>query len=549
MLKPKKDKKKHRAPPSLDAASIHKHITVRDLRNLVVWLLLDSEIVKPPKFLQVTNKLGIERVVSIMIPGLRRDLFLDDSSLNDPSPRSFESAELPILSKEFSAVWPTLAPGSKQRLESALGDFTTMPLNRAEKKEAENEQKREEAEAAAASFPLDKLLLSQEFLDTYDYPVTPKDDNWVVTKDIDRDPKVFALDCEMCDTVDGKKALTRISVVDFEEQVVFTSFVQPDVAISNYLTSFSGVTAELLEGVTTTRKDVQAWILRNVSKKDILIGHSIDNDMKALQLAHSRIIDTALCFTHPRGLPFRPSLKSLASRLLGTEIQAAEDGHDPAEDARTCIQLVKLKQRRGPSFGMHIYNQSLATRLSAGNRSSAVVVFGRWRWNSRDAASIVSCESDSEVLKQAIKLSKSHDFVFAVLGELDQCIAQHGADLKKAYTVLNENLTQFLKDLPDKSALTIWSGHGDTKEMLEMQQRQRKWLSEYRTKSYEEISDPWTDSDNLRLSNATINARLGVSFLKIKSENHEAPKKPASPANEGSDEYPMFQTAKKARVE
>lgn len=509
----KKVKKKHRGQPKLEPKSIEKHIKVGDLRDLVIWLLVDSETVPPPKFVDITNKAGIQHVVSVMIPGLPREMFLDDSSISDPSPHPFETTKLQILNQVFSEAWPTYAPGSNKRLESTLAEFTSVPISRAEKKRAEAERKREESAAATETLSLDKLLVSDDLLKDLDYPINPQE-NWVTTKPMDREPAAFALDCEMCETADGKKSLTRISVVDMNENVVFTSFVKPDVAISNYLTPFSGVTAELLEGVTTTQKNVQNWILENISEQDILIGHSLDNDMRVLQLSHSRIIDTALCFTHPRGLPFRPALKSLASRLLGIEIQISEKGHDPAEDARTCVQLVKLKQKRGLSFGTHTINQSIATRLSLASRKTAVVACGTPRWGTRDAASILSCTTDEEVLTQTVKVCNTYDYVFATLSGLSRSVQQHG-DTETAFKNLNENLTRFFNELPDKTAIIIWSGNGDTKEMLDMQQRQRNWLSEYRTKPYEDISDPWTDADNVRLSRATQNARLGVSFLKI----------------------------------
>lgn len=43
----------------------------------------------------------------------------------------------------------------------------------------------------------------------------------------------------------------------------------------------------------------------------ILIGHALDNDLRALRLVHQRVVDTAALFPHARGLPYRRALRDL----------------------------------------------------------------------------------------------------------------------------------------------------------------------------------------------------------------------------------------------
>lgn len=69
-----------------------------------------------------------------------------------------------------------------------------------------------------------------------------------------------------------------------------------------------------------------------------------------MKLRHPWVIDTAVLFKHPKGPPFKPGLKYLAKTLLEKDIQQNIGGHDPEEDARTCMELLELKLKLGKSF-------------------------------------------------------------------------------------------------------------------------------------------------------------------------------------------------------
>ncbi|KAH9983579.1 hypothetical protein BJV77DRAFT_1072756 [Russula vinacea] len=68
--------------------------------------------------------------------------------------------------------------------------------------------------------------------------------------------------------------------------------------------------------------------------------------------------DTALIFHHPRRRPLKPGLAWLTRKWLGRTIQdRGPGGHDPEEDARACVDLLKAKikmgqvGRAGPGLG------------------------------------------------------------------------------------------------------------------------------------------------------------------------------------------------------
>jgi len=67
---------------------------------------------------------------------------------------------------------------------------------------------------------------------------------------------------------------------------------------------------------------VQALFLRHVCAETVVVGHGLENDLRALRVLHGRVLDTAIMYPNPRGPQFKPALKVLASRFLKRSIQA-----------------------------------------------------------------------------------------------------------------------------------------------------------------------------------------------------------------------------------
>ncbi|RHY27801.1 hypothetical protein DYB32_006522 [Aphanomyces invadans] len=179
-------------------------------------------------------------------------------------------------------------------------------------------------------------------------------DVFVTTTDLPSlpEPNVLAVDCEMCETVLGSE-LTRVTLVNADGAVVYDQLVKPRHTIVNYHTAFSGITAEMLDAVDVTLADVQQSLLGTLLYANtVLVGHSIDSDLRALRIVHPHLIDTALLYPHPRGFPFKPSLKMLAATFLNQSIQSADmAGHDSCQDAVAALELFQMKVANGPTFG------------------------------------------------------------------------------------------------------------------------------------------------------------------------------------------------------
>ena len=172
------------------------------------------------------------------------------------------------------------------------------------------------------------------FVKTKSCKIVPEDGNY----------GVYSVDCEMCYTTQGLE-LAKVTVVAADGRIVYDSYVKPENTIIDYNTRFSGITAKDLKGnAAKSLKDVQHDLMSFINADTILIGHGLENDLKALKMIHSTVIDTSMIFPHYYGLPFKRSLRSLVKSILKREIQSFE--HDSYEDAKSCMELMLWRLKK-----------------------------------------------------------------------------------------------------------------------------------------------------------------------------------------------------------
>ncbi|XP_043508412.1 small RNA degrading nuclease 5 isoform X3 [Frieseomelitta varia] len=210
-------------------------------------------------------------------------------------------------------------------------------------------------------FPRTKLLLSLCQMVEENYPVPLKGElakkygNYIMTKDVyveanERSPMI-GLDCEMCKTTSGELELTRISLVDESMKIIYDSLVKPDNPIMDYLTRFSGITKDMLEGVTTTLSDVQQILRKLLPPDAILVGQSLNSDLHTLKMMHPYIIDTSVIFNITGDRYRKSKLQTLVREFLGERIQENISGHCSTEDSQASMKLVQLKLANSVDFG------------------------------------------------------------------------------------------------------------------------------------------------------------------------------------------------------
>ncbi|KAJ0069450.1 hypothetical protein NL108_006039 [Boleophthalmus pectinirostris] len=159
---------------------------------------------------------------------------------------------------------------------------------------------------------------------------------------------VVSLDCEMVGTGPRGRVseVARCSVVDYHGNVLFDEYIRPIGQITDYRSQWSGITKRHLTKAipfSQARDQVQSLL-----EGKVLIGHSVQTDLKSLDLVHPghMIRDTSCTrlLTRLAGFPreYRPSLKALTNRLLHRKIQIDKQGHCSVEDAVAALDLYKL---------------------------------------------------------------------------------------------------------------------------------------------------------------------------------------------------------------
>ncbi|KAL7414000.1 hypothetical protein BDY24DRAFT_387172 [Mrakia frigida] len=580
-------------------------VGVAHLRDLILHLLCGH---KSPEWLVTNHRPHITSVTVLFVQGITPPLLgmaTPPISQNLPFPLPLfpaaasltSSTDLPIIGQLFSHACPVKCPGDRMKLHSALSMFMSAPLSPKEKLKREVERREMLRNTTISTTSATRYLLTlQQMLDN-DYPIpaslretaAAEDEGEVISraatsgngpvtlayKDafVQKDPlpkgekgeigwvetakgggpeegemNVLAVDCEMCMTAEGP-FLARISVIDVASgKKVYDEVVKPPGVVTDYLTKWSGITPEALSKAVLTLAEVQTFLLANlITPRTILLGHSLESDLKALKLRHPWCIDTAVLFKHPKGPPYKPGLKYLAKTLLEKEIQTGEGGHDPEEDARTCLELLEMKLKLGPEFGTSEETESIFRRISRQPRAApkngtlTTAMFDKgvsnFRATTHELTTCGDCKNDEEVVDALVENAGKHDFTFGRLTSLSENLGWHSAkntpasdpslpssssppSTSSVLTTLNANLARIHASLPARSALIIFTGHADPRPMLALQEKKKVFDAAFKKGPAAGGPLPegvrWMEDDERKLEAEVAVAREGLGFFCVK---------------------------------
>ncbi|XP_043113469.1 RNA exonuclease 5-like isoform X2 [Puntigrus tetrazona] len=386
-------------------------LSVKDVCDLIHYITLrrSHSVRKPSWFSEVDER--VTRVNVMFLDGLTQSHFYRYFSL------------FRHLRNKYSARW-TLAPCSSDLLTSDLSREVTVCDSAAEALPAVVRWHPVIRRFGLSSSGLSHFLLTQEEMIKQKYPVKGGQgcEGFVCTVSAglvtDSSP-LFGLDCEMCVTCAGSE-VTRVALVDSSGCCVLDELVKPPNPIIDYCTRFSGITRALLEPVSTRLADVQSRLLKLLPPDAVLVGHSLDGDLRVLQLVHPHVVDTSLLYRQEFGRRFK--LKHLAQVILKQEIQSeVRKGHDPCEDALAALHLAQYFIRKGPREVLEDHledlwglNCSKKNHVISSNHHSSPLCFGHALSTSGQSAVFLGGSvktSDSLSNQQRLQCSSDREVV------------------------------------------------------------------------------------------------------------------------------------------
>ena len=489
---------KGKAAKLIEGLSIHltKHTSSKVSRStmgiyqsksfqLAAQHLITKDPVDQSSFCDISS---VSRVMFVWLSCVSAEMYLRDSS-------AFVN-----LSKLPSYPFLIMHPGSETYCEYGSDAFLTIKTDR----DVDMKLKRS------------KCILSPDLLKENDYPIkcgchgnknldqlasnleveegelqaSADTDYWCLCSGTDfpevtDESPLFAIDCEMVSTVEDDLIgdVARVSVIDEQGECVYDTFVKPYTVVLDYRTRYSGISEELLDGVTTTLADVQQKLKQIIPADAILVGQSLENDLRSLKLFHPYVIDTSLLFTN--NSKYKPKLRVLAHSLLKSTIQTSDKGHSSVEDALTCMKLVQLKLKKGctvvkpysghvtnttPSVGLFQVLASRGKSCAFVDRHASVLDYSQGNIHS------IVAETDIEATRCAQSAIKSSDVVWLKLCGMQDYLTQPGtvlADARLKENLLHQEAIRIHTDSDNQISLAASKEGASKKELADIKNESR----------------------------------------------------------------------------
>lgn len=170
--------------------------------------------------------------------------------------------------------------------------------------------------------------------------------------------KAVVLDCEMVGVQGGANELVSLTAVDFlTGEMIVNSLVKPQQPVVDWRTQIHGISPAGLVMARAQGLTLDGWqaaraeLFRQIDQDTVLIGQSLQYDLDALHIRHSRVVDSAILASEAvfgsKGKPryWGLGLKDLCSELLGLKIRegaplSASNVHEGLEDVLAAREVV-----------------------------------------------------------------------------------------------------------------------------------------------------------------------------------------------------------------
>lgn len=196
--------------------------------------------------------------------------------------------------------------------------------------------------------------------------------------------KAVVVDCEMAVVRSGQGEVVSLSVIDFfTGQALVDCLVRPMGRIRDWKADIHGVTPTAMS-VAKSRglalegcAGAQTELWKHVNKDTILVGHSLQQKLRALRVVHAHVVDTAILASEAvfgraaARLPRMWSLSALGTDLLGLEVRSDKPGTGSRREKAMTIREVAWWCLRNPTALGAWASQALSgpsTRAASGRK-------------------------------------------------------------------------------------------------------------------------------------------------------------------------------------
>ena len=165
--------------------------------------------------------------------------------------------------------------------------------------------------------------------------------------------RCVVLDVEMAKAETGGRIPISLCLLDFFSGMsIINALIKPTQSVENWKSDIHGITAAIMKEAETQgrillgRRAAQDEVFKYINSDTIIIGHSLQNDLQALQIRHTNIIDTSIISNEAlwgrTGKVIRTwGLEPLCKEFIGITIRAGEAAiHDPLEDVLATRELL-----------------------------------------------------------------------------------------------------------------------------------------------------------------------------------------------------------------